>query len=70
MSEQPQEISREGLKILALKERLAEVEDANADLRVEITYLTHSNRELLAQIEALQADEAKEDEPLTDDAAK
>lgn len=68
---QEQQITREGLKIQALKERLAEVEDINAEYRVEITILTQRLQEALATIEGHDVqEESPSDEPLADDTAE
>lgn len=43
-------MDKKDLKILALKERIGELEDSNADFRVEITILTQQLEELSARI--------------------
>ena len=67
---QTQEVTPQDLKIQAQRETIAELQDKNADLRVELTVLAYRNQELQKQLEELRAStEASDDEPLADDTA-
>lgn len=67
---QTQEVTPQDLKIQAQRETIAELQDKNADLRVELTVLAYRNQELQRQLEELRAPtEANDDEPLADDTA-
>ena len=67
---QTQEVTPQDLKIQAQRETIAELQDKNADLRVELTVLAYRNQELQRQLEELRAStEANDDEPLADDTA-
>jgi len=58
---QNQELTREGLKIIALRERLAEAEDKMADMRVDYTVLLQEYSRLKETYEPDVAEEAEED---------
>ena len=67
---QTQEVTPQDLKIQAQRETIAELQDKNADLRVELTVLAYRNQEIQRQLEELRAStEANDDEPLADDTA-
>ena len=65
-----QELDRKDLKIMAYKEKVSELEEANADLRVEITFLVQQLNETtakLGELEAAQGSEVPEDVPSEED---
>jgi hypothetical protein len=78
MTQDQQELTRDQLKIMALRERLSQVvveyEDRDADRRVDITQqgnemqkLAEENARLNNQLQELQEAISVQDEPLADD---
>ena len=66
---QTQEVTPQDLKIQAQRETIAELQDKNADLRVELTVLAYRNQELQRQLEDLRASQEEADgAPEPDDA--
>ena len=66
---QSQEVTPQDLKIQAQRETIAELQDKNADLRVELTVLAYRNQELQRQLEDLRASQEEADgAPEPDDA--
>lgn len=50
------EFSREDLKIMAYKEKVSELEEANADLRVELTIQANVSKNFQSQLEQLSSE--------------
>lgn len=65
MTQQVQEVTKEGLKIMALRERVSQLEDENADVRVDYTILLQEYTRLKETYEPDVAAEAE----VADDAA-
>lgn len=55
MSEEVQQLDRKDLKIMALKEKIAELEDLNAELRVDVTILNSHLGEAQQELSRLQS---------------
>ena len=55
-----QEFDRKDLKIMAYKEKLSELEETNADLRVEVTFLINQIQQLTAKVEEFESKEGTE----------
>lgn len=58
MTQETQELTREGLKIIALRDSLAEKEDKLADMRVDYTVLIQEYNRLKETYEPDVAEEA------------
>lgn len=57
MTQETQEVTREGLKIMALRDRVSQLEDENADMRVDYTVLLQEYTRLREQYEPDVAEE-------------
>lgn len=58
---QNQEVTREGLKIIALRERVNQLVDENSDMRVDYTVLLQEYTRLKETYEPDVAEEASDD---------
>jgi hypothetical protein len=54
MTQEQQQPTREGLKVSALLERIAQLENEKADLRVDFTVTSIKNDELQKEVAALK----------------
>ena len=66
MSEQ-REVTPEELKVNALLERLAQLENDKADLRVEATIMHINNERFIERIKELESEVSKEEDEGSDD---
>jgi len=66
MSEQTQELDRTQLKIMAYQQKVAELQDLNTDLRVELTVKEQELGEARAELAALKGTDEKEEAVVPD----
>lgn len=61
MTEQTQEVTREGLKVQALLERVSALESEKADLRVDLTIYANEVQRLNQELESKNASQETEE---------